>query len=46
MSGDASKDAEIRHFKREPARETEERDILKKPLRISLEMQSEISFHC
>ncbi len=29
VSGDASKDAEIRQLKREPARVTEERDILK-----------------
>jgi transposase len=30
VSGDASKDAEIRQLKRELARVTEERDILKK----------------
>lgn len=30
VSGDAGKDAEIRHLKRELARVTEERDILKK----------------
>ncbi len=46
VSGDASKDAEIRQLKRELARVTEERDILKKPPRISLEMQSEIRVHC
>ena len=42
VSGDASKDAEIRQLKRELARVTEERDILKKPPRISPGMQSEI----
>lgn len=46
VSGDAGKDAEIRQLKRELARVTEERDILKKPPRISLEMQSEIRVHC
>jgi len=46
VSGDAGKDAEIRQLKRELARVTEERDILKKPPRISLEMQSEIRLHC
>jgi len=35
MSGDTEKDAEIRRLKRELTRVTEERDILKKPLRIS-----------
>jgi len=34
VSGDASKDAEIRQLKRDLARVTEERDILKKPPRI------------
>ena len=42
VSGDVGKDAEIRQLKRELARVTEERDILKKPPRISLGMQSEI----
>lgn len=42
VSGDSSKDAEIRQLKRELARMTEERDILKKPPRISPGMQSEI----
>ena len=46
VSGDAGKDAEIRQLKRELARVTEERDILKKPPRISLEMQSKIGVHC
>ena len=46
MSGDAGKGAEVRQLKRELARVTEERDILEKPPRISLEMQSEIRFHC
>lgn len=46
VSGDAGKDAEIRQLKRELARVTEERDILKKPPRISLGMQSEIRVHC
>ena len=35
VSGDASKDAEIRQLKRELARVTEERDILKKCPRLS-----------
>lgn len=39
---DRSKDAEIRQLKRELQRVTEERDILKKPPRISPGMQSEI----
>ena len=39
VSSDAGKDAEIRQLKRESARVTEERDILKKPPRISLGMQ-------
>lgn len=42
VSGDASKNAEIRQLKRELARVTEERDILKKPPRISPGMQCEI----
>lgn len=46
VSGEAGKDAEIRQLKRELARVTEERDILKKPPRISLEMHSEIHVHC
>jgi transposase-like protein len=46
VSGDASKDAEIRQLKRELARVTEERDILKKPPRISPGMQSEIRVRC
>ena len=46
VSGDAGKDAEIRQLKRELARVTEERDILKKPPRISLGMQSEIRLRC
>jgi transposase-like protein len=41
-SGDANKDAEIRQLKHELARVTEERDILKKPPRISPGMPSEI----
>lgn len=45
-SGDAGKDAEIRQLKRDLARMTEERDILKKPPRISPEMRSEIRFRC
>ena len=45
-SGDASKDAEIRQLKRDLARMTEERDILKKSPRISPEMQSEIRLRC
>lgn len=45
VSGDAGKDAEIRQLKRELARVIEERDILKKPLRISPRMQSEICLH-
>ncbi len=39
VSGDAGKDAEIRQLKRELARVSEERDIQKKPPRISLEHQ-------
>ena len=35
VSGDASKDAEIRQLKRELARVTEERDILKNRRRLS-----------
>ena len=46
VSSDASKDAEIRQLKRELARVTEERDILKKPPRTSPEMQSEVRVHC
>jgi len=46
VSGDAGKDAEIRQLKRELARVTEERDILKKPPRIPPGMQSEIGVHC
>jgi transposase-like protein len=42
-SGDDDQAAEIRRLKRELARMTEERDILKKPPRISPRMQSEIS---
>jgi len=45
-SGDAGKDAEIRQLKRELARVTEGRDILKKPPRISPEMPSEIRVYC
>lgn len=45
-SGDTGKDAEIRQLKRELARVTEERDILKKSPRISPGMQSEIRLHC
>lgn len=41
-SGEADKDAEIRRLKRELARVSEERDILRKPPRISPGMQSEI----
>ena len=41
-SGGDDRDAEIRRLKRELSRVTEERDILKKPPRISLGMQSEI----
>jgi transposase-like protein len=46
VSGVASKDAEIRQLKRELARVTEERDILKKPPRISPGMQSEMRVRC
>lgn len=46
VSGDATKDAEIRQLKRELAWVTVERGILKKPPRISLETQSEIRVHC
>jgi len=46
VSGDANKDAEIRQLKRELAGVTEERDILKKPPRISPGMQSEICVCC
>jgi transposase len=46
LSVDASKDAQIRQLKRELARVTEERDILKRPTRISLEMQSKVRVHC
>ena len=46
VSGDVGKDAEIRQRKRKLARITEERDILKMPLRILLGMQSEIRVHC
>jgi transposase-like protein len=45
-SGDAGKDAEIRQLKRELARVTKERDILKRPPRISPGMQSEIRVCC
>ena len=45
-SGGDDKDAEIRRLKRDLVRVTEERDILKKPPRISPEMPSEIRFHC
>ena len=41
-SGSDDKDGEIRRLKRELARVAEERDILKKPPRISPGMQSEI----
>ena len=44
--GGDDKDAEIRRLKRELTRVTEERDILKKPPRISPTMQSEIRVHC
>lgn len=44
-SGDADETAEIRRLKKELARVTEERDILKKPPRISPRMQSEIRVH-
>jgi len=40
-----NRDAEIRHLKRELARVTEERDILKKPPRISPGMPSEIGVY-
>lgn len=40
------KDAEIRRLKRDLVRVTEERDILKKPPRISPGMQSEIRVCC
>jgi len=46
MSSNAGKDAEIRQLKRQLARVTEERDILKRPPRISSEMQSEIRVYC
>jgi len=46
VSGDAGKDVEIRQLKRELARVTEERDILKKPPRILPGMQSEIRVCC
>ena len=46
VSGDASKDTEIRQLKRKLARVTEERDILKKRPRISPGMQSEIRVRC
>lgn len=42
VSGDTEKDAEIRRLRRELVRVSEERDILKKPPRISHGMQSEI----
>jgi len=38
--------AEIRRLKQELARVTQERDILKKPPRISPGMQSEVRVHC
>mgnify|MGYP003445848251 FL=1 len=41
VSGDGSKDAEIRQLERALARVAEERDILKKPPRISLGLQSD-----
>ena len=44
--GDDSKDAEIQRLKRELIQVTEERDILKKPPRISSEIQSEIRVCC
>ena len=44
--GGDDKDAEIRRLKRELTRVTEERDILKKPPRISPGMQSEIRVRC
>ena len=46
VSGDTGKDAEIRQLKRELAQVIEERDVLKKPLRISPGMQSEIRVCC
>jgi len=45
-SGDTEKDAEIRRLKKELLRVTEERDILKKPPRISPGMPSEIRVRC
>jgi len=44
-SGGDDEDAAIRRLKRERARVTEERDMLKKPPRISPGMQSEIRVH-
>lgn len=41
-----NRDAEIRRLKRDLARVTEERDILKKPQRISPRMPSEIRVYC
>ena len=46
VSGDAGTDAAIRQLKRELARGTEERDILKKPPRISPGMQRETRVRC
>ena len=46
VSGDSGKDAEIRQLKRELARVTEERDILKMRPRISPGMQREIRVCC
>lgn len=45
-STDGDQTAEIRRLKKELARVTEERDILKKPPRISPRMQSEIRVRC
>jgi transposase-like protein len=45
-AGGGDRDAEIRRLKRELTRVTEERDILKKPPRISPGMQSEIRVRC
>lgn len=46
VSGGDDKDAEIRRLKTELARVTEERDIFKKPPRISPRMQSETRVRC
>lgn len=46
VSTDDDQAAEIRRLKKELARVTEERDILKKPPRISPRMQGEIRVRC